>query len=462
MLKRTIMKSKQILLLTLLTVSVIAISGCKKYLELKSDSRLLIPSTLTDIQGILDDATQMNVNRTPSYGEASAGDFFLLPSAIEASPEIRRAAYVWERPVYRYPNDWSTSYLPVYNSNLCLEMLEKIPRDAGNAKAWDNVRGSALFFRSYYFFMLTMQFGKAYDPASSSADPGIVLRLSSDFNVVSKRASVAECLQRAIADALESVALLPDYPQVYFRPSKAAAYGQLARIYIYMRDYHSALRYADDCLKLNSSLINYNNDTDILGLDLAVPFRKFNKETIFYSEMGPGFFIQGPSTARIDSNLYGSYEVNDLRRRAYFRANGGYQQFKGSYSSSASTLFSGLATDEMYLTRSECRAMNDDLSGAMADLNMLLRSRYRTVPAFVPLVAVSRADALVKIRRERRKELLMRSLRWPDLKRYNLEGEGIVLERKLGGRTYQLMPNSAAYVLTIPQDIIEQAGIEQN
>ena len=81
---------------------------------------------------------------------------------------------------------------------------------------------------------------------------------------------------------------------------------------------------------------------------------------------------------------------------------------------------------------------------------------------FTPLTALDKEEALKKIRQERRKELLMRGVRWADLKRHNSEGASIELRRVLNGITYTLKPNAPYYALPIPDDIIEQAGVEQN
>jgi hypothetical protein len=229
-----------------------------------------------------------------------------------------------------------------------------------------------------------------------------------------------------------------------------------------MHDYEKSLIYADKCLKIKSALMDFNLDGDILGLGLNVPFRKFNKEIIFYSEMANGFSLQAPSTARIDTVLHGSYSTDDLRRTGYFRPMGGYQQFKGSYSSSASLLFTGLATDELYLNRSECRAWTGDIEGAMSDLNFLLKKRWKSSVSYNPVTATDKAGALIGIRAERRKELLMRGIRWADLKRYNKEGMGIRLEREINKVSYFLEPNANFYALPLPSDIIELAGIPQN
>src|SRR6185312_8637460 len=118
---------------------------------------------------------------------------------------------------------------------------------------------SALFFRAYYFGQLAWVYAKAYDKSTAGKDLGIALRLTSDFNVTSTRATVEETYQKIVADAQESVMYLPELPEHPYRPSKAAAYGLLARTYLSMRQYDSAFRYADLCLGLQNSLLNYND-----------------------------------------------------------------------------------------------------------------------------------------------------------------------------------------------------------
>jgi starch-binding outer membrane protein, SusD/RagB family len=229
-----------------------------------------------------------------------------------------------------------------------------------------------------------------------------------------------------------------------------------------MGKYDLGLQWANASLKINSKLMDYNSDPGVINLSANVPFRKFNGETLFYTEMAPSFTLHATSRARIDTVLYASYQSNDLRRTAFFRTVSGYQQYKGSYAESASVFFTGIANDEVYLNRAECNAFLGNIAPAMADLNLLLKSRWKNGTVFVPLVATDRADALKKIRTERRKELLMRGMRWIDLKRYNREGENLVISRNIAGKLVSLPPNAPYYALPIPVDIIEQTGIAQN
>ena len=436
--------------------------GCKKFLDIKSDNKLVVPQTLNDIQGLLDDADKMNLRTTPSYGEASADDYFLMPTSLAPLGVNGRELYLWQPIPYRFQNDWSVGYLAIYNTNLALDMLNDIEKNTVNSTMWNNVKGSALFYRAFYELLLLGQFGLAYDDQTSESDLGIVLRRSSDFNIPSVRSSVAECYRAILTDLEASLSYLPNYPQHVMRPSKLAAHALLARTHLYMRNYNASLASAEAALALKSILMDYNNDVDIYSLNVAVPFKPLNKEIIFYTEMFGGFGLQAPTRASVNADLYASYRNDDLRKTGFFLASGVNQRFKGSYTSHASALFSGLAVDELYLTQAECLAYINKEEQGMDVLNKFLKMRWRNTIAYVPLMAIDKSEALNQIRIERRKSLLMRGLRWMDIKRQNKEGADINLTRTVDGISYTLPPNSAKYALPLPTDIIEQTGMPQN
>lgn len=456
--------ARSIVLLFLITSFV----SCKKYLEQKPDASLVSPSSLSDLQALLDDPATMNQSRTPSYGETSCDEYFLTDNLFNSSESIRAGSqdlYTWQYyPMTGGGNDWSACYTPVYNANLVLDEIKSIPQTGGNKAAWDNVKGSALFFRGYYFLQLLWDYAKAYDSSTAAGDPGIVLRLTSDFNVPSTRATNEASYNQVLEDAKASVALLPQYPLTVLRPSKGAAYGLLARCYLSMRDYRDARLYADSALQVNDQLMDFNGDDDIpSGLSVKGVFKKLNKEIIFYTEMNKSNFLPNTvSFSRIDTTIYRSYQSNDLRKTAFYYSNAdGYMSFKGSYAISYSTCFSGMATDEMYLVRAECAVRAGDVAAGLNDLNTLLSKRF-IAGTFVPYADLSQDSALNVTVREREKELMMRALRWPDLKRYNREGRNITLKRVADGQTYLLQPNAGFYALPIPQDIIQMTGIAQN
>lgn len=442
----------------ILLILSIQLISCKKYLDEKSDKSLITPNTLADLRALLDNNNIMNAN-TSGFGETCADDYFTMQSGYNSLSALSQKAYIWDLKTYNN-GDWGKEYTVIFNANFCLDQLGQIEKTSANISEWNDIKGSALFYRAYYFLNLVWDYGKAYDEESSKKDLGIVLRLSSDNTIPSVRSTVADCYDQVIRDLNEAAGLLPDKPVHQMRPSKAATYGALARTYLSMRMYDSAFKFADETLKIQSDLLDYNgSDIDPISY---VPFKPFNKEIIFYSTQSGNYGSKTFYVASIDTNLIVSYDGNDLRLSIYFFPYlASYYSFKGNYSAALYPNYSGISTDEMVLIRAECEARKGNKADAMRDLNALLIKRYQT-GTFVPLAINDSQEALKKILLERRKELVMRGLRWIDIKRLNKEGYQINLVRKIGDQTYTLLPNDDYYALPLPDDIIRITGMQQN
>ncbi len=433
--------------------------GCNKFLDVQSNSGLEVPNSLESFQKLLDASSFINMNLC-SYGEISADDYFLEENTVNRLSNDYRPFYYWESFTYFYGNDWAAAYIPVYTANLVLDKLGEIERTPENAMEWDKIKGSALFYRSTQFLSLVWTFAKVYDKSSAPEDLGIVLRKTSNPNVPSERASVAECYAQIIDDFKEAAALLPEKASHVMRPSKTASLASLARAYLSMSEFDSAYVYADRALALENSLLDFNDLADV-SVDANIPFTRFNKETLAYFELissNPQLLF---NNLLVDTTLCSLYEENDLRLKAYFiENNNGYLSFKGSYTGDQ-RLFGGPAVNELFLIRAESLARLGRSEEALADLNGLLGKRY-LVGAFAPYSGMSGKELVDLILVERRKELVFRGLRWIDIKRLNKEGYDIVLKRNIGSKEYTLLPNENRYALPLPEDIIRQTGMPQN
>jgi tetratricopeptide (TPR) repeat protein len=448
---------KYISILTIIYLG-FAAPGCKKYLDEKPDVKLALPSTLADFQALLDNYPVIN-NSDPGSGEISADNYYLFDADYQAlSTDYFRNMYTWQKSNLFMPqsNDWYYSYRPVFTANTILESLSKIAETGSNQHDYNNVKGEAFFIRGKAFLQVAGLWTSAYDPNVSSVQLGIPLRLSSDFNQQSVRSNLQETYNQIIADLRSAAALLPITPLHVMRSSKPAAFALLARTYLYIQQYEKAGLYADSCLQLAHTLLDYNT----LNAGANYPIAQFNPEVIHENKI-PVPAPLSNTRARIDTLLYNSYAANDLRKIILFKASAnGTHVFKGSYEGGGN-LFGGVAVDEVYLMRAECFARVGKTNEAMSDLNTLLTNRFRS-GTFVPVMATNAKDALSLILTERRKELLMRGLRWMDLKRLNKEGANITLSRSINGQTYTLLPNDLRYALPIPDDIILLTGMQQN
>ena len=453
-------KAYMAIMIVAICVSSINLS-CKKFLDAKSNDKFTTPTTLADLQAMMDNSEKMN-NKSPSYDEASADDYFLTPENFARLNIRAQQAYVWEQNPNEHPNDWGRLSETVYGTNVCLETAEKLINSGTPRQELNNVIGSALFYRAFAWLKQSWIYCQTYDESSAKTDLGIVIRKISDINMPSKRSDLETVYSQIIGDLKQAIELLPNTQLHVLRPTKAAAYALLARTYLSMRKYEQTLQNAEKCLAIKSDLIDYNT----INTTNTAPFQSYNPEVIFHAEISSYSYFNIQATyGTVDSTLYTSYNQNDLRKSVFFAPTGKYNYFKGTYLSRAlgsGSTFTGLATDEVYLMKAECLARKGNADEAMATLNILMKKRWKSTVPFPAVVASSSADALAIVLRERRKELLFRGLRWMDIKRLNKEGYQISLRRILAGTPYTLEPNSIKFALPIPMDIIQLTGIPQN
>jgi tetratricopeptide (TPR) repeat protein len=320
----------------------------------------------------------------------------------------------------------------------------------------------ALFYRAFMFHQLAQLFCEPYS-TSTAGNPGIVLRTTAETDAPIARSTVQQSYDQIINDLKTAAELLPASQLYTTRPNKAAVYGELARVYLSMRDYVNAEAYASNVLAGNSVLIDYNSLSP--ASNPVLPTNPINNpEILFISRTTLSGVFSASHEAIVDTSLYRSYNTNDLRKTVFFGLNGSNNYWKGSYYAFGGldySIFDGLATDEIYLIRAECRARKGDANAAMDDLNTLLRNRWKT-GSFTNIVAIDANDALTQVLKERRKELAFRGLRWSDCRRLNLEGANIALTRVVNGTTYTLPANDLRWALLIPDLEINRSAISQN
>lgn len=434
--------------------------ACKKtWMEEKSNKSLDVPTTVKEFQALLDYTNVMNDSR-PVKGEESADNYYVSDAMWASYSPYDRSTYTWGKEIYVDINQdatsWNPAYQQVFYSNIVLDDIDKVATEDIGTTAWNNVKGSAHFYRGEAFFNVAQVFAKPYS-LTFPDELGIPLRLNADPNVNSVRAGLQETYQQILSDLHTAAGYLPVVPLYKTRPSKPAAYAMLSRAYLVMQDYSRALSYADSCLKLYDSLLDYNT----LNASASYPVPLFNKEVVFHAGMSNNLYSK---TVIVDTNLYKSYNENDLRQKVFFKTNvNGGMRFVGTYTGGSTSFifFSGIATDEVYLTRAECYARTGNITAAMNDLNTLMINRWKT-GAFVPFTAATANEALNLVLEERRKETIFRGLRWLDLRRLNSEDANIVLTRVVDNQTYTLPPNSPRYTLPLPPDVISLTGMVQN
>lgn len=387
-------------------------------------------NSITIKHGLTSDELVANVPNDPFY------DNQVLPSNADL------ATYFWQEP-YQY----------IYTVNSLLEGLKVSEGVSETVK--QQLQGEALFIRAFCYFYLLNDFGD------------VPLHLSTDYqkNLQSARSSQSLVYERIINDLTQAETLLDLTYEVSsgerIRPTKWAATALLARVYLYTEQWGLASDKATQLLA-NTTLFE-------LQTDLTKVFLKNSKEAVWQlMPVRPNFntmegyrFIPSGSTVSsetVSANLLATFELGDLRQTHWLKSlsNGGNTwvypfKYKVRLSATLQEYSMVLRLAEQYLIRAEAKAQQNDLAGALNDLNTL-RTR-----AGLPLsTAVTQADVLLAIYKERRLELFAEwGHRWYDLKRTG-RMEAVLSAQK---------PNweSSASLYPIPEtEVLRNPNITQN
>lgn len=449
-----------------LLLFVFAISACNDgFLDEKPHSSLVIPESLEDCQRLLDN--QLLTDNMPALGLLASDEYYMDDRKWQSSSIVERNSYTWADNVYEGQEnlpDWNSGFAAIFTCNAALEILEGLPPAEGDKAIWENLKGTALFYRAYRYYELAEVFTMPYNADNASNLLGLPLRTSPNIDYLVLRATLKDTFDFILNDLLTASQLLKnDVPDEKLnRPSKVAVYGFLSRVYLAMGDYQNALANAEFCLALYDKLLDYNTRDYLTDY----PFED-NPEIIFsglrqtYANLNP---FPRTVDVYIDSLLYGLYNEKDLRKSFFFtvpdneRSN---RKFLYSYDGQRTQNFAGIATDEIYLIKSECLARLNRTDEAQSALDKLLVFRYEN-GTYQSGNLNNSQPILTRILNERRKELVFRGARWNDLRRLNAGGSSLEIQRLLNGQGYVLQPKSNKYAFPIPDSEVTLGSLVQN
>lgn len=433
------------------------LGSCSEFLDERPTASILVPETAQDLRSLLNNSGQV-FNMTPALGEVSAGEYFTTDAALNGFSAIERNSYSWADEIFEGlpSSDWNRPYSQILYANVVLEQAEKlhatIPMEEYNA-----LTGSALFHRAFALFHLVQVFAPPFEPGKEEEILGLPMRTSATIQQPVFRPTLGQNYKQMLEDLEKAVSLLPENTDAKTFPTVFAAHALLSKIFLVQGNYQKALEQTVKVLPGNYSLMDYN---EINPVPLR-PFTNFNSEMIFYAVM-PTLAFTINANIFIDPGLISLYSDTDLRKSLYYRQlPSGNFGFRGSYIGNA-FLFSGLALDEVYLTKAECEARLGMFDGARETMRELLEKRHLE-GTDLNLGEIPVGEILSFVLMERRKQLVFRAERWSDLKRLNRESEfRTTLKRTVNGQELILEPESLKYALPIPPNEIELSGIEQN
>lgn len=458
---------------TILAICVVVmLTGCNDFLDIKPKGEK-IPKTVTDYETLLNYESVQKVSDTyPTY----LTDDVYLPDVAQgtATPGLNsvdqsiRNLYLFKKEVFGDAQDdgfWFASYNRIYYYNTVIDNI--MNADGSDEQQKLSIRAEALISRALEYLYLVNGYAKYYDVHTAESDPGVPLILDEDIskkNLV--RASVKDVYAQIQSDLQTALPNLPMQAKGNaFRASKAAGYGVLAKMYLYMGNYAEALKAANEVLEINNSLLDLKKYAVVKPQSSIgrtnVPQDIDNPENI-YIKFAP--YVYGLSSKVFGSDeLISLFSEDDMRLQVYFTKN--FRNIPTDKYVWAPYLRANLAVSspEIYLIAAECEAREGSIERAIALINKLRDNRIKNN---TDIVATDRNDALQKVLEERRRELAMSGMvRYIDLKRLNQESQfAKTVTHVTGEGTFSLEPNSPLYVLPIPAKVMRfnKNSMQQN
>ncbi len=346
---------------------------------------------------------------------------------------------------------WTQAYNCIYQANAVYEGCANSTKLDANVKK--QLMAEALFLRAFWNFYLVNLYG----------DVPLIITTDYAKNSVAKR-DVQSIVYNQIVLDLKSAAndLNENYLDAKYattterlRPNKYVAAALLARVQLFLGKYLEAEQQA-------SLVIANTANYDVLSTsNINNVFLKNSKEAIWQLAMplpnaqaintteGRGYILTavpasaGDNSTALSSQLLTAFEANDARKVNwigkfssagidYFYPN----KYKIRTGATITEYSMVMRVAEQYLIRAEARAQQNNLSGAIADLDKI-RGR-----AGLPLVAVVnpniiKSDLLTAILHERQVELFTEwGHRWLDLKRTGIVDAVMNVVTPLKGGTW--------------------------
>lgn len=416
------MNLKRLSFYIFLFTGVLAVNGCKKFLDILPSSTSVNPTTMKEFQEMLNNDSLSRVNFFQL--DYMTDDVQLTDAYYANGDNFLRRGYLWADTYWNPAQDdymYNSSYTRILQMNIILERIKSAPADELNtAENRSTVISQALINRAWYYLQLVNAYGPAYDAATAKTDLGVPLILEPNADVILGRANVEDVYTRIIEDLKTAVnnPYLKSKGTDIVHPGKAAGFGLLARAYLYKSDYQKAALYADSALLLEKTLYDLTTNTYYPGeLVNLVP----NPEVLM-------------ARICIDNKFYTTYTGYVSTSQALLDSMGGAYTTDRRYTQrflnkvlrlNSSNVYAmvfdnSVSVPEVMLIKAEYLARNGDAAGAGTILTQL-RSK-RMPAATVSNRTYTAGNILQYVLGERRRELCFHGgLRLFDLKRLNKE-----------------------------------------
>lgn len=449
----------------------LALSGCTKLLEEKSQSDV-IPKTTVDFRELLMGSGYMP-NAEPLnflYFLDDDVDFFIEFGNGNGSPvgtsgaKINYLYYTWQPKLGDMngigdlisEDPASTAYYRHYEwIKGCNAVLDNINNAIGSQQEKDRVKAEALAIRAFYYFRLVNLYGEPYN--SNPAAPGVPLKLTSGVTAdYMARATVAQVYETIVNDLKEASRLMDPLPVARrdYHINQPAIHILLSRVYLHMEKWAECAAEANKVFELGGVLTNMTGMTTSYWLSYLNP----EVEWVF------GGSPQADQSTYIPAAQFrASFDTADVRwKYGFLVQTQSFVPLLAKYAIGGSELVQTIRTAEAVLNRAEANVQADKLPEALKDLNDLRRTR---IVGYKDTSIITKPGLLQAVRDERRKEFCYEGFRWFDLRRYGMPAISHRYQHAPGEPIlhYTLTQKDPMYILPFPTSLLlRNPALKQN
>ncbi|HEX6427352.1 MAG TPA: RagB/SusD family nutrient uptake outer membrane protein, partial [Niastella sp.] len=307
-----------------------AVTGCKKYVDIKTQGSL-VPQETINYRYLLNNT--FTFEGTVRMMDLASDDINITDSAQMAQLVSQSSnlyfvnTYTWQPGIYTVTGEsdveWDKMYNIIYNCNL---IIAETPGSTGGSDSIKNeIIAEAKVHRADAYLTLVNLYAKPYNTATAATEEGVPLITVPTIDARLTRAPVADVYKLIVDDLTAVYAHLPKVNRFNTLPSRAAAFAILARANLYMGNHEQAGNWADSALAIQSTLNNLSALTTF-----TYPGRLADPEIILSKTAitGNGYM---PTALRLSDSLLNLLGTNDLR----------YSFFTIPASAHSATLYTG-------------------------------------------------------------------------------------------------------------------------
>ncbi len=436
-------------------VLMLALTGCKKYLETPPDNRTTLdtPEKVAQLLG-----TAYPQGNYMAFAESISDN--VADKGVGGLDLTVLNPYMFQDEEYNQQDSpefyWNACYSAIAAANQALQSA----RAAKDTTPYKSEIGEALLCRAYAHFMLANFFAKTYDATSAATDPGIPY-VTEPENVVFKqydRKTVAYVYQMIEKDLTQGLPLLDDkrytVPRYHF--TKAAAHAFAARFYLFKKDYANVIAHANQVLPTDVTSILRPWNTTYITITYVDLFARYAKAT------EPANLLLVETSSLWARNYYTQRYGMEVEKRSEIFD---FPPCGGDYAYQRQLLYLGtpdnsllpkineyfvkqsvnatiglpyvmvpiLTAEEVLFNRVEANIMLNNYNAALADLNAYASTRIypyspsgnnmtvNSICAFYGVTTAQAQPALLQATLDfKRAEYAQEGMRWFDLQRYKV------------------------------------------